>query len=98
MNEIAQTTVDRLRELHREILGAVRMTLDKAIEAGGILEEVKAELPHGDFTQWCGGQRGLRYPNATAIHASSQKPRAVEKRQRVVFDRSIRGPGGTSSA
>ena len=59
MNEIAQTTVDRLRELHREIIGAVRMTLDKAIEAGGILQEVKAELSHGDFTQWVENNAGF---------------------------------------
>lgn len=52
MNEIQVTQAGRLRQLHGEITRGARMLLDKAIEAGGILHDVKASLPHGEFTPW----------------------------------------------
>ncbi len=52
MKPLQLTQADRLRQIHSEIMGAAKMVLEKAIEAGGILLEVKAGLPHGDFTAW----------------------------------------------
>jgi hypothetical protein len=46
----AQAT--RLRQIHGEIVSTASEMIDRAIEAGGILQEVKAALPHGDFTTW----------------------------------------------
>lgn len=50
--EIEQSKLNRLRALHAEIIGGMRKTIAQAIEAGGILSEVKAALPHGAFTKW----------------------------------------------
>jgi len=52
MNDLQAAQADRLRSLHGEIITAMRATLDLAIEAGAILHEVKAALPHGEFTSW----------------------------------------------
>jgi len=52
MNELQAAQIDRLNELHGEITRDAQALLNKAIEAGQILIEVKESLPHGDFTQW----------------------------------------------
>jgi len=52
MNELQATQIDRLNELHGEIHRDAQSLLEKVIEAGQILTEVKGSLPHGDFTQW----------------------------------------------
>ncbi|HBB15747.1 MAG TPA: hypothetical protein DCZ97_01650 [Syntrophus sp. (in: bacteria)] len=64
MTEIPTTQADRLRQLHGEIMGAARMVMEKAIEAGGILHEVKAALPHGDFTAWIETNTGFNIRTA----------------------------------
>jgi hypothetical protein len=64
MNEIQATQADRLKQLHGEIMGAARMVLDKAIEAGGILHDVKAALPHGDFIEWVETNAGFNIRTA----------------------------------
>lgn len=51
-SKVIESHAHRLRELHSEILGACQTVLSKAIEAGGILHDVKAGLPHGEFTSW----------------------------------------------
>jgi hypothetical protein len=64
MTEIQATQAERLKQLHVEIMGAARMVFDKAIEAGGILHEVKAALPHGDFTAWIETNTGFNIRTA----------------------------------
>jgi hypothetical protein len=64
MNDIQATKVTRLRQLHGEIVGAVRLALDKAIEAGGILQKVKESLPHGEFTAWVEANAGFNIRTA----------------------------------
>lgn len=64
MNEIQATQADRLRQLHGEIIGAARMLLDKAIEAGKILRDVKAYLAHGEFTEWVETNAGFNIRTA----------------------------------
>ncbi len=65
MTAIQQATqAERLKQLHEEIMGAARMVLDKAIEAGGILHEVKAKLPHGDFSAWIETNTGFNIRTA----------------------------------
>ena len=50
MNEIER--IDQIEALHSEILGAVRMTIDKVIEIGGLLADQKADLRHGEWLPW----------------------------------------------
>jgi len=64
MNELQTIQADRLKQLHGEIMGAARMVMDKAIEAGGILQEVKASLPHGEFTEWVEQNAGFNIRTA----------------------------------
>ena len=52
MNEIQKTRIARITELHAEIGGYLKMTLDKAIEIGGLLAEQKADLDHGEWLPW----------------------------------------------
>jgi len=42
----------RIIDLHNEVIASAVTTVKKAIEAGQLLTEQKAELPHGQFTQW----------------------------------------------
>ena len=64
MNKLQATQADRLKHLHAEIMGAARVVMEKAIEAGGILQEVKAALPHGDFTGWVEQNAGFNIRTA----------------------------------
>jgi hypothetical protein len=61
---IDTTRIDRLRELHGLIMGSAVKTIRAAIEAGGILVEVKGGLPHGEFTSWC--EKNLPFDVRTA--------------------------------
>lgn len=62
--QLQKSRADRLRQLHSEILGLCRTALNKAIEAGGILHEVKAALPHGEFTPWVEENAGFNIRTA----------------------------------
>ena len=64
MNELQAAQADRLRQIHGEIIGAVQMLLDGAIEAGGILQDVKAALPHGEFKIWVETNAGFNIRTA----------------------------------
>ena len=52
LNEIETSNIDRITQLHEEIVGAVRMTLNKAIEIGDLLETEKAKASHGEWSKW----------------------------------------------
>ena len=52
MNKIQKTRIDKITELHNEIGGYLKITLDKAIEIGGLLSGQKAELNHGEWLPW----------------------------------------------
>lgn len=52
MSEIQKTKADQINELHGELTGLVKATVDKAIEIGGLLHEQKQALPHGEWIPW----------------------------------------------
>lgn len=52
MDTVARTRVDRITTLHAENLNALRLTLDNAIEIGGLLAELKTETKHGEWLPW----------------------------------------------
>lgn len=43
---------ERIRNLYHEIVGFARKTLDHIVEIGQLLDEKKAELPHGEYRPW----------------------------------------------
>lgn len=52
MSAIITTKVDRIRTLASELDQLGKSALEKAIEAGNLLRECKAGLPHGQFLPW----------------------------------------------
>lgn len=46
-----ESTTVRINQLHQEIVGHVKTTIEKAIEIGKLLSELKEELPHGQYTK-----------------------------------------------
>lgn len=52
LTEIERTRIDQIEALHSEILGAFRMTIDKAIEIGKLLTKQKKALKHGEWLPW----------------------------------------------
>lgn len=77
MNEIAQSKIARLHALHAEILGGMKKTIAQAIEAGGILVEIKEELPHGSFIPWIKENTGID------IRTAQNYMRAFKNRDRL---------------
>lgn len=52
MNELQKANTERIATLHAEIVGALRSSLEKAIEVGELLEEQKATVAHGEWSSW----------------------------------------------
>jgi len=50
--EIEKSRIQEIARLHAEIVGHLRMSLDKAIRIGQLLTEQKKSLKHGEFTPW----------------------------------------------
>ena len=50
--EIEKTRIDEIKELHQEIGGYLKMTLDKAIRVGELLLIQKENLKHGEWLPW----------------------------------------------
>ena len=51
-NQIEITKVSRLIDIHNEITGNLKNSLELAIEAGKLLTNIKATLQHGEFIPW----------------------------------------------
>lgn len=52
MNEISKTTADEINRLHNLARKTANDAVDYAKEVGTLLQQVKAELPHGEFGHW----------------------------------------------
>ena len=52
MNNLPSKQGHRLNQLYLEIVKDAQSLLTRVIEAGGILTELKASLPHGEFAPW----------------------------------------------
>lgn len=52
MNEISQTTVDEINRLHNLARKTANEAVEYAKELGMLLQQVKAQLPHGEFEHW----------------------------------------------
>ena len=54
MNAIITNNTKELNDLHQQIEGKLRSTVQDAIRAGEILTGVKDKLAHGEFIPWIG--------------------------------------------
>jgi len=52
MNEIEKSRISEICQLHAEIGGYLRMSLEKAIRIGELLTEQKAGMKHGEWFPW----------------------------------------------
>ena len=52
MNELEQSTIEKVNALHAEIGGHAETMIGKAIEIGELLTTQKAALPHGAWIPW----------------------------------------------
>lgn len=52
MPNIEKSRINEIVDLHNEISGFLKMSLEKAIRIGELLIEQKASLQHGQFGQW----------------------------------------------
>ena len=52
MNTLMVSNVKELNDLHQQIEGKLRSTVQDAIRAGEILTKAKDDLPHGGFIPW----------------------------------------------
>ena len=53
MNELIKNKAQKINDLHKSATLTARKTIDLCIEAGEILNQVKNELKHGQFNNWC---------------------------------------------
>jgi hypothetical protein len=76
MSELELSRAEEIRRLHEEIIGAVRVTLPKAIRIGELLAEQKTEMEHGSFGPWIEAHCGFtertaqRYMRLAAVRES----------------------------
>ncbi len=59
MNALATTHGARIRQLHLEARDLAEQAIERALEAGRLLAEVKAELKHGEFGSWVSANCGF---------------------------------------
>jgi len=52
MRELEKPRAEEITRLHKEIVGHLRQSLDKAIRIGELLAEQKASLKHGEWGSW----------------------------------------------
>ena len=66
MNILMVNNAKELNELHQHIEGKLRSTVQEAIKAGGMLQQVKDDLPHGEFLSWI--EKNLIFTRMTAYN------------------------------
>ena len=49
---IEKRRIDEIGQLHNEIIGHLKTSLEKAIRIGELLSEQKDSLKHGEFIPW----------------------------------------------
>ena len=53
--KLEQSRISEIAQLHSEIVGYIKITLENAIRIGELLTEQKAELKHGEWIPWIEG-------------------------------------------
>ena len=84
MNEIEKSRIDRIIGLHTEIDSYLKITLDRAIEIGGLLEDQKADLGHGQWLPWV--KENLPFSERTARDYMSYYARRDELKSAKIAD------------
>ena len=77
VRQLERTRISEITQLHGEIAGYIKVTLEKAIRIGELLAEQKAELGHGEWLPWV--EENLPFTDRTARNYM----RAYESRDRL---------------
>lgn len=83
MSKSKAVVKDHVREivtLHGEIMGAMRVGLDKAIRIGSLLTQERGRLKHGDWLPWV--KANLTFTDRTARNYI----RVYENRERLILE------------
>ncbi|MGA2940276.1 MAG: DUF3102 domain-containing protein [Syntrophobacteraceae bacterium] len=64
MQELEKSRIQEIVELHNQVFGHLKMSLNKAERIGELLKEQKKNLGHGNFTDWI--QKNLPFTVRTA--------------------------------
>lgn len=83
MSTLTDTHAGRIRDLHEQAQALAETAIERALEAGRLLAEVKAALPHGDFGAWIEQHCGF------AARTAQRYIRLHENRARLPADASI---------
>ena len=52
MIQIQKSRATEINSLHGELIGLFKKSVQTAVQIGGLLVDVKSELPHGEFSGW----------------------------------------------
>lgn len=77
---VRQEFIDEIQNLHNEIQGHIKMTVEKAVRLGELLTAVKEMLPFGEFGKWIESNCGF------SVRTSQRYIKVFEKRQEHKYD------------
>jgi Protein of unknown function (DUF3102) len=81
----------RIDEEHRAAAGAIKRGLAHAINAGELLRDAKASVPHGQWADWLKGNTALSERTAQRYMQLAKKRAELESKSATVADLTIRG-------
>lgn len=73
MSDLTTTIVSAIQHHHRAATAAAGVAIRHAIEAGRLLIEAKAAMPHGDFGPWVESECGIGYRTARRYMRAAAK-------------------------
>ena len=85
MNEITQTRITEINNLHETITAGLKATLYKAVELGGMLKKTKESLPHGGFTSWVDDNLVFNIRTAQRYMKANDNRERIENDSGVVY-------------
>lgn len=79
MNNIEKSRVTEIVALHQEIKGLLKMSVEKAMQIGKLLDEQKDGCDHGEFTPWVEANLPFTHMTATKYMKLYRNRRLVRR-------------------
>ena len=87
---------DRINEQHQLCRQTLRMTLEHAVTAGELLENVKSEVGHGGFEQWI-AENCTFSPRTAQFYMKVSRNKKQLKNESISHLSFVRGAGRSES-
>lgn len=71
----------KINDLHEQILLSARKTVNSVIVIGNMLSEIKTDLKHGEFNNWCKENLNLSRTTIFRYMSIAQNPAKIESAQ-----------------